>query len=192
MAILARNGFTEAHSMEGGITAWEGSRAAGPPEAGIAYFTPADDAGEMTALAWSLEHNTRKLYMALNEIEILTGSGDIFSKLASAEDHHKQALEEFYYDRYGKPLSLLTDRLDLEILEGGARLAETLAWVDGRSFPEILHMALALEANAYDRYLQMINAADDEDAKDIFRMIAREEKDHLKLLGDLLDSKEAE
>ncbi len=178
--------------MEGGITAWEGSRATGPPEAGIAYFTTADDAGEMAALAWSLEHNTRKLYLALNEIETLAGSGDVFLKLASAEDHHKQALEKFYHNRYGKRLSELTDRLDLEVLEGGAHFAETMAWVDGRSFSEILHMALALEANAYDRYLQMVDAADKEDAKDIFRMIAREEKIHLKLLGDLLDSKEAE
>ncbi len=178
--------------MEGGITAWEGSRATGPPEAATDYFTTAEDSGEMAALAWSLEHNTRKLYTALNESEALTDSGDIFFKLASAEDHHKQALEEFYYNRYGKPLSVLTDQMDLKILEGGASLAETLAWVDGRSFPEILHMALALEANAYDRYLQMISAAEDEDAKDIFRMIAREEKAHLRSLGDLLDSKEAE
>lgn len=174
--------------MEGGITAWEGSRATGPPEAGIDYFTPADDAGEMAALAWSLEHNTRKLYTALNESETLSGRGDIFLKLASAEDHHKQALEEFYYNRYGKPLSVLTDQMDLKILEGGARLAETMAWVDGRSFPEILHMALAMEANAYDRYLQMIDATEDEDAKDIFKMIAGEERAHLKSLSDLLDS----
>ncbi len=174
--------------MEGGITAWEGSRATGPPEAAIDYFTPAEGAGEMAALAWSLEHNTRKLYATLNESETLTGSGDIFFKLASAEDQHKQALEEYYYNQYGKQLSVLTDQMDLKILEGGALLSETLAWAHGRSFPEILHMALALEANAYDRYLQMIDAAEDEDARDIFKMIAREEKAHLKLLGDVLDS----
>ena len=175
--------------MEGGIIAWEGSSATGPPEAGIAYFSPAEDAGEMAALAWGLEHNTHKLYLALNKIEALSGrSENIFPRLASAEDHHKQALEKFYYDRYEKPLSMLTDQMDLKILEGGASFAETLAWVEGRSFPEIMRMALALEANAYDRYLQMVNSAEDEGTSGLFSLIAREEKTHLKLLGDLLDS----
>jgi hypothetical protein len=59
-AVLAREGFQEAYSMEGGIHAWKGLRASGPPDAGMAYFDPAKKAEELIALAWMLEEGSCK------------------------------------------------------------------------------------------------------------------------------------
>ncbi len=46
---------------------------------------------------------------------------------------------------------------------------------------------MGLEANAYDRYLKMADVSEDDDAKEMFLTIAKEEKGHLRKLGELLD-----
>jgi rubrerythrin len=48
-------------------------------------------------------------------------------------------------------------------------------------------MAMGLEANAYDRYLKMVDVSESDEAKEVFRAIAREEKGHLGRLSQLLD-----
>jgi hypothetical protein len=61
-AILAGAGFRKVASMEGGISAWDGLVAAGPPEAGMARFAAAASAEELIALAWYLEAGSRTFY----------------------------------------------------------------------------------------------------------------------------------
>ena len=46
--MLASAGFGTVHSMEGGIHAWQGLTAAGPPEAGMSFF-PADASTDAAA-----------------------------------------------------------------------------------------------------------------------------------------------
>jgi hypothetical protein len=41
---------------------------------------------------------------------------------------------------------------------------------------DVLEIVVALEANAYDRHLKMLDAIDDEDARQGFEIIVREEK----------------
>jgi rubrerythrin len=44
-----------------------------------------------------------------------------------------------------------------------------------------------LEAKAYDRYLKMVDVSENEDAKEVLRTIAKEEKEHLDRLAALMD-----
>lgn len=53
--------------MEGGIRAWKGMVAHGPPEAGMAYFTPAEGAEEMVGLTWALEEGSKLFYEGVAE-----------------------------------------------------------------------------------------------------------------------------
>jgi rubrerythrin len=62
-----------------------------------------------------------------------------------------------------------------------------LNWAEGGTTMQLLELAIGLEANAYDRYLKMVDVAESGDVKEVFRTIAREEKEHLKKLGELLD-----
>ena len=48
--------------MEGGIHAWNGLRATGAPDAGMAYLEPAKRPEELIALAWMLEEGSSKFY----------------------------------------------------------------------------------------------------------------------------------
>ena len=67
--------------MEGGISAWEGLTAEGPPEFGMAYFDGSEKPEELVALAWILEDGSRKFYSALlslfddQEAQGVSGSG---------------------------------------------------------------------------------------------------------------------
>jgi rubrerythrin len=172
--------------MEGGIMAWEGTAATGPPQAGVAVFSAAADAGEMAALAWNMEENTRKFYLALAGRENMSQANDILLKLAEDEDHHKDALAKVFTRHTGQPISTLTAEWDHNLLEGGIELEAALAWSEGRTFPELMEMAVAMEGNAYDRYLKMIDVVEDEEAKEVFLVISAAEREHLNKLASLI------
>ena len=191
--------------MEGGIHAWQGLKADGPPEAGISWFDAGTTAVDMAALAWALEENTRLFYTALAGMRPGTDEAELFLSLVEAEEHHKKTLKEAH-DRLtgltstdlastdsstGLSTGLSIDRFYTgqsdHILEGGLELDEALRWAEGKPARRILNLAIGLEANAYDRYLKMMEKAVDEDTRDVFATVAREEKGHLKGLAALLD-----
>ena len=173
--------------MEGGIQAWGGLIADGPPEGGIAYFASGTGAADMAALAWALEENTRHFYVNLAGMWPGTDEAALFMKLVSAEDHHKDTLASIHSTLGKEPVERFFLEQTTPLLEGGVGMEEVLSWAEDKPAKKILSMAMNFEANAYDRYLKMMDVSEDEDASEVFRVIAREEKGHLKKLGELLD-----
>jgi rubrerythrin len=173
--------------MEGGIRAWQGLTADGPPEGGVAYFSEGTDAADMAALAWALEENTRHFYTSLSAIRSSSEEADLFMKLVEAEEHHKQTLESVHNNLSDENIDRFFRAQDAAILEGGTIMEEALSWADDKTTREILAESMGMEANAYDRYLKMADISKDEDSKKIFLAIAREEKGHLEKLGELLN-----
>ncbi|MDF1526900.1 MAG: ferritin family protein [bacterium] len=173
--------------MEGGIQAWHGLTADGPPEGGVAYFASGTDAADMAALAWALEENTRLFYSDLAKMRPGTDEADLFMKLVSAEKHHKETLFSINGKLRGEPVDRFYRRQSSPILEGGVGMEEVLSWARDKPAKKILRITMGFEANAYDRYLKMVDVSESDDAKEVFRTIAREEKGHLRKLGELLD-----
>ncbi len=173
--------------MEGGIQAWHGLTADGPPESGVAYFAPGTGAADMAALAWALEENTRLFYMSLVGMRSGTEETDLFLTLARAEEHHEEALAAIHGKLSREPVDRFHQEQSNPILEGGVGMEEALSWVGGRTAGQILELAIGLEANAYDRYLKMVDVSENEDVKEVFRTIAKEEREHLKKLATLMD-----
>ena len=64
-------------------------------------------------------------------------------------------------------------------LEGGIPLGEALTWARGKPMQEILELAIAMEANALDRYIKMGRAVEYERPRMVFLALAREEQAHL-------------
>jgi len=95
-AILLDAGFSHAVSMDGGIQAWKGLVAGGPPEAGMAYFSGKERPEELIALAWSLEEGSRRFYAAMAGSLAGQEAAGLFQGLVQAEDHHKAALVGVY------------------------------------------------------------------------------------------------
>lgn len=182
--------------MEGGIRAWNGMVAHGPPEAGMAFFTPAADAEELVGLAWALEKGSKLFYQGVAEYfsedeETLK----IFNMLVAAEKSHEKHLLETYESLTGgnpdfeKLRTKFGDSLDGSVMEGNVPVKEALAWVRGSDVGESLELAMAMEVNALDLYIKMSRAIDDPKARRIFGRLAEEEQAHLEKLADLLDKK---
>ena len=76
--------------MQGGIRAWEGLVAEGPPEAGMAYFGEAAKPEELAMLAWMLEEGSRQFYLRLDEFLKDEDARHLFQSLAKAEESSRK------------------------------------------------------------------------------------------------------
>jgi len=173
--------------MDGGIQAWQGLVADGPPDGGVAYFAAGTSAADMAALAWTLEENTRLFYTSLAGLRPGTEESSLFMKLVDAEEHHKATLSSLHRDLTSEPIERFRTQQTGPVLEGGVSMEEALTWAQDKPARKVLAASMNYEANAYDRYLKMVDVSESADAKDVFLTIAREEKGHLKKLGLLLD-----
>ena len=66
-------------------------------------------------------------------------------------------------------------------------MKETLAWAEGKTLGEVLELAIAMEANALDRYIKMGRAVADERSREVFLALSREERNHLERMASLLE-----
>ena len=173
--------------MDGGIREWQGLVADGPPEGGVAWFKQGVGAADMAALAWALEENTRLFYNSLAGMRPGTEEAELFMKLVQAEENHKETLSNIHNVFSDKSVERFHRNQDATILEGGVNMDEALAWAEDKPARRILSAAMGFEANAYDRYLKMADMAEGEDAQEVFRKIAKEEKGHIGRLSNLLD-----
>jgi len=192
-SILTRAGFSEAYSMDGGIRAWKGLVAEELPETGMTWFRSARNAEELIGLAWLLEEGMRSFYLEIATALDKKEETHLFLELAGAEHHHENALLKLYRQLSGQdagenfPADVLHEQQQESYLEGGVPLGEALAWAGGKSGKEILEFAMSLEVGSYDRYLALREQFQDERSREVFGLLAAEEKAHLKRLTGLFE-----
>jgi rubrerythrin len=181
--------------MDGGIQAWKGLVAGGPPEAGMAYFSGKERPEELIALAWSLEEGSRRFYARIATALVEKDAADLFEGLVRAEDHHKAALVGVYREVSGDlpassiPATFFAGSAPGEVMEGGIAVGKALDWTKGKGVNDILDLAIALESHAYDLYVKMERAMTGEGAKRIFQVLATEEKVHLERMVAMLEKR---
>ena len=181
--------------MMGGIHAWEGLTAGGLPEAGTAFFPEDASIGELISLAWQLEAGSRRFYEASGSRMADKEGRELLTKLAFAEQHHQQTLEDLYASFTGSAYGdgatppRLANAVAGDHMESGVGVDDALAWTEGKGIHEFLDLSLSLEAASYDLYLRMEQKTEAEQAKKVFSVLSGEEKKHLALLADLLDRK---
>lgn len=177
--------------MTGGINVWNGLKAAGLPEAGMAVFSDAEALEDCVGLAWILEEGSRKFYADIQGMLKDAEAVELFDMLAHAEEDHKKALLLLYQEIAGAGLAagFLARSGSEDLMEGGTRVSEALSWARGKDAAALLQFSISLETNAYDLYLKMIRRAGDERSSRIFKALAEEEKEHLDKMGRLLDQR---
>ena len=175
--------------MEGGIEAWSGLVAGGTYEAGLAYFSRASRPEELISLSFALEEGNRVFYERISQDLKEEEAASIFRSMGQAEERHQENLRELHARVSGKggdpahPEGMEAGGF----LEGGVPLQETLAWAKGKTLQEILELAIAMEANALDRYIKMGRTVADERSREVFLALSREEQKHLERMTSLLD-----
>jgi rubrerythrin len=189
--MLLDAGFKDASSMEGGISAWKGLVAGGPPDAGTAYFPTGEKTENLIALAWALEEGSSRFYAGVEKSLKDREAKSLFTELVTAEEHHKATLLALYHEAGGGGAieSLLPGGVTGDVMEGGVGVSEALAWTAGRDTADILDLSIALESNAYDLYIKMERTVKDDQAKRVFSMLAEAEKHHLDKMTSLIERK---
>ncbi len=176
VALLNQAGFDNAFSI-GGISQWNGLTAVGPPEAGMAWFDEARKPEEYVALACILEDGARLFYLELADQfpeikEIATG-------LAKGEQQHQATLRKLHQEITGSDADpILPSGEAADMMEGGVKKSEAMAWVRDRQAADVLEFAIAMEANAYDRYIRVGQGLGGQ-AQRVFKELAEAEKIHL-------------
>lgn len=188
--MLQTAGFATARSMEGGIHAWQGLTAAGAPEAGMSFFTPAASAEELIALAWLLEEGSREFYAAQAAASKDGRVSRLFHDLVDAEQHHKTSLEGLFRELTGRAPEFPAGGLapDGPRMEGAVKVNEALAWAEGKEGRAVLELSMELEADSYDLYIKMGRHAAGDKGKKVFELLIREEKEHLARMAAVMDA----
>jgi len=177
--------------MEGGMNAWEGLIAEGPPDAGMVYFRGSEKPEELIALAWILENGSKNFYTALSDFFRDKDSAHLFQNLSAAEEHHKESLINVYRQILGRepaegfPGGVLSTEETGDVMEGGMRVSEGIDWVKRHTLNAALELCISNETNSYDLYIKMTRQLKESNVHLIFETLASEEKAHLDKLTAL-------
>jgi rhodanese-related sulfurtransferase/rubrerythrin len=176
--VLVHAGFGQVWNMAGGMMAWQGLTATGAPEAGIAWFDEAHTLDDYIALASLLEVGARRFY---EEMAIHLGGEDaeLFRSLAKAEEDHISLLASLRVGDGDQDTGARHEQEEQDVMEGGISLQVTLTWARQQPPISVLELAIAMECNAYDRYLRVAALAKDKEVTKALEALACEEKTHL-------------
>lgn len=178
--------------MEGGIDAWNGFVATGPPDQGLFLLNDLEEPGSVLSLALALEEGSRVFYTAVAALLEDVPSKDTFSALAAAETRHKKQIAAACREVFPGTLCASSgeERSEGEdYMEGPFKTHEMIEWskAPGRTPFEILDASMQVEANSLDFYLKISSLEKFAGVKSLLLSIVEEEKFHLKRIAETLE-----
>jgi len=188
---LSGRGFGQVYNLVGGIKAWEGAEAFGPPETGLIDLTGDETEADFLIWAYSQEVGLQGFYRATSARAGSPEAAELFLTLADVEDKHQQRIFELYRAVNPETGSIgeFEAEIEAEYLEGGLTTEEFLAHyrpvLDGPA--EVVMLAMAIETQALDLYRRYARLAGEPGLKATVMTLADDEREHLKHLGRLLD-----
>jgi rubrerythrin len=169
--------------------------AEGAPKSGMPYFSPATRPEELMALAWYLEEGSQKFYSEVAQMVEDREGKDLFQGLAAEEERHKASLLQLYREfsgvtsDQGFPGSVISSGRKGDVMEGGMSVRDVLKWAKGKKLIDILELSLSLETHSYDLCLKMGRQVKDQRSGEVFQVLAKETKEHLKRLSSFLEKR---
>jgi len=76
-----------------------------------------------------------------------------------------------------------------DVMEGGMSVRDVLKWAKGKKLIDILELSLSLETHSYDLCLKMGRQVKDQRSGEVFQVLAKETKEHLKRLSSFLEKR---
>ena len=191
--LLSGLDFNEIYNLQGGIKGWQGSKAAGPQQLNLELVRGDETASEMIALAYGMEMGLGVFYRQMIERTEDPDLQALFGKLSDIENHHKKRLFDLLAEIDPPDKDVETYEADIQpaILEGGFQLDEFMKKNEPflRAVPDVLDLAMMLEAQALDLYMRFAENSTNAQTRDVLFTVADEEKAHLQSLGSLLEEK---
>jgi sulfur-carrier protein adenylyltransferase/sulfurtransferase len=189
--MLAGSNFPKAYNLSGGFKAWQGNAAVGPEDQGLALFNGRESAEEVLIMAYSLEKGLEEFYLRMSPQAKEKPVKELFQQLAAIETKHQNRILEEYQRITGNKVDAAQFGREVAgpAMEGGLSTEEYI----GRSganleqVTNVIGLAMAIEAQAMDLYQRAADSRTDPEGQRVLRQIAREEQEHLKLLGELFN-----
>jgi rhodanese-related sulfurtransferase/rubrerythrin len=191
--MLSGGGFEEVYNLQGGIKAWQGHKAEGPQELKMDMIRGDESPAEIISLAYGMEKGLQTFYQDMGERSKDQELKELSAKLAAIEESHKKMLFDLQaeIDPPGKDIGAFEAQAESLVLEGGFSLEEFMR--ENASFlttsENLLTLAMMLETQGLDLYLRFAEKSTNAPAKKVLYRIADEEKNHLSVLGRLLEKK---
>ena len=190
---LHNRGFQDVMNIIGGIQAWEGGVAEGPAGIEYRFISGTESIEEIVRVAYAMEYGLGMFHqMAADR----AGDGELkklLELLAKVEWRHMaNVLEMLPPDaplRQNPPEP--PDDPSQTTMEGGMSVADFMEHNARflQSTEGVLDLAMTIETQALDLYIQMAHSSQDEATRKILLKIAHEEREHLAALGRLMDEK---
>lgn len=189
--LLSGQGFDHIINLVGGFNAWSGEAAFLGEKKGLALFDGVTSVENALAVAYSLEAGLKDFYDAMT-VKVDSGPArQLFQQLSQIEVKHQDRILKQYTELTGRPVTRDTfeARQLPEVLEGGLTTEEyaNLFMPALDTVPQIIELAMSIEAQALDLYLRASKKAQSEAGKKALIQIADEEKTHLARLGKLME-----
>jgi sulfur-carrier protein adenylyltransferase/sulfurtransferase len=190
--MLAGKGFSSIYNLSGGIKAWHSQTAVGEQTLGLDLFSGEETAEKTLAVAYALEEGLRDFYLAM--IPKVAGAEvkALFKKLSDIEIKHQDRLFEEYRAIATHPVSreVYEKTVVGPAVEGGLTTEEYVDRYqpDYESPQDIIGLAMAIEAQAFDLYTRAAERSRNEASKQVLQKISDEERAHLNSLGGLMDA----
>ena len=182
--ILNGAGIENVYNMEGGILAYNGLVAAGPPEAGVFCFPENMTPQELIAMAWYIEDGTQRFIDTIKATAQAPDVNSILIRLIGYKVSHKESLAQLYQQISGRPAEddfpgSVLDKPPHHVMAGCVSVPEAVQWSKDRGIADILDLVMALEANTLDVYLKLGRQVVSDRAKSTFVKLSKEQLQHL-------------
>ncbi len=182
-------------NLTGGFGAWEDEDAEVAilgEERGLELFNGDEPPEKVLAVAYSLEEGLRRFYLTTAETVTDDEAAKLFQLLSQIEVKHQDHILEEYARVTGETVSReeFESRIVAGVLEGGLTTEQyaNLFMTDMESVPDVIDLAMSIEAQALDLYTRAAARSTQEASIAALMQIADEEKTHLRRLGELMDS----
>lgn len=190
---MSGKGFKDVYNLKGGLKAWQGHKAAGPADMGMAFLRGDETPAEIIVLAYGMEDGLEGFYLTASQRTDVDDPKmeELLKKLAAVEEKHKQRLFSLYLEI--QPVDTDRESFDRNIvpgvMEGGFTTEEFFQKNRDamRTVPDLLSIAMMLEAQAMDLYMRYSEKIPGKEGRAILQNMAEEEKTHLKTLGSLME-----
>jgi sulfur-carrier protein adenylyltransferase/sulfurtransferase len=190
--MLSGKGFDQVINMSGGIKAWNDRVAFGPEDQGLDLLTGNESIEETLIIAYSLEAGLRDFYLTMIDQVSADAVKSLFRKLSDIEVIHQNRILEEYIQITGKEIDRDTfESGEVEkAVEGGLTTEEYISLFrpDWNALPDIVDLAMSIEAQALDLYSRAADRSADDRSRAAIKKIAEEERAHLEQLAKLMDT----
>jgi len=136
------------------------------------------------------EKEAAEFYESNSESEMMSGKKQMLKEFAAEERKHQRMLEDYLATGVVRKL----DEYRFEWITDIKRsdYVDAVEYQPGMAYNELLMLAMKREEAALKLYNQLLEKAEDEDAKKLFKMLCQEEAKHKLALETMYDDYMAE